>query len=78
MFAYESLNLGDRLDEIEIPVLIISGDDDRIVPQRGSERIADQIAHAELVIIPDTGHLPQEENSELFLDVVTTFLKRVL
>jgi pimeloyl-ACP methyl ester carboxylesterase len=78
VFAYESLNLGDRLDEIEIPVLIISGDDDRIVPQGGSERIADQIAHAELVIIPDTGHLPQEENSELFLDVVTTFLKRVL
>jgi pimeloyl-ACP methyl ester carboxylesterase len=78
VFAYESLNLGDRLEEIELPVLIITGDDDRIVPQRGSERIADQIARAELAIIPDTGHLPHEENSELFLDVVNTFLKKVL
>ena len=62
VFAYEPLNLGDRLDEIEMPALIIAGDDDRIVPQRGSERIADQIAHAELAVIPDTGHLPHEEN----------------
>ena len=78
VFAYESMNLGDRLDEIELPVLIITGDDDRIVPQRGSEKIADQIAHAELAVIPDTGHLPHEENSGLFLDAVKPFLKKVL
>jgi pimeloyl-ACP methyl ester carboxylesterase len=78
VFAYESLNLGDRLDEIEVPVLIITGDDDRIVPQKGSEKIAEKIGHAELVIISDTGHLPQEENSALFLDVVNTFLKSIL
>jgi pimeloyl-ACP methyl ester carboxylesterase len=78
VFAYESLNLGDRLDEVELPVLIITGDDDRIVPQQGSERIADHIADAELVIMPDTGHLPHEENSKLFLEVVNAFLKKVL
>ena len=78
VFAYESLNLRKRLDEIAIPVLIITGDDDRIVPQRGSEQIADQITHAKLVIMPDTGHVPQEENPEVFLNVVNTFLKKVL
>jgi pimeloyl-ACP methyl ester carboxylesterase len=78
VLAYEPLDLGKRLNEIKIPVLIITGDDDRIVPMRGSEKIADQIAHAEMVIMPDTGHLPHEENPELFLSIVNTFLKEHL
>ena len=77
VFAYESLNLERRLNEIGIPVLIITGDDDRIVPQRGSEQIADQIPQAELVIVPETGHLPHEENPEVFLNVVNTFLEKI-
>jgi pimeloyl-ACP methyl ester carboxylesterase len=76
VFAYEPLNLGNRLNEIKIPVLIITGDDDRIVPLRGSKKIADQITHADLVIMPDTGHLPHEENPELFVSIVNTFLKK--
>ena len=76
--AYEPLNLGNRLNEIERPVLIITGDDDHIVPLRGSKRIADQITHADLVIMPDTGHLPHEENPELFLSIVNTFLQKNL
>ena len=78
VLAYEPLNLGKRLKEIKIPVLIITGDDDRIVPLRGSEKIADQIAHADLVIMPDNGHLPHEENPELFLSIVNTFLEKNL
>lgn len=78
VFAYESLNLGQRLREIKIPVLIIAGDDDRIVPLGGSKKIAEQISHADLVIMPDTGHLPHEENPELFLNVVHAFLEKNL
>ena len=78
VLAYESLNLGERLGEITIPVLIITGDGDRIVPQKGSKQIADQISQAELVIMADTGHLPHEENPEVFLKIVQTFLKKVL
>jgi pimeloyl-ACP methyl ester carboxylesterase len=76
--AYEPLNLDKKLNEIKVPVLIITGDDDRIVPMRGSEKIADQIVHAEMVIMPDTGHLPHEENPELFLSIVNTFLEKNL
>ena len=59
-------------------MLLITGDDDRIVPLGGSKKIEEQIAHADLVIMPDTGHLPHEENPELFLSIVNTFLKKNL
>jgi pimeloyl-ACP methyl ester carboxylesterase len=78
VLAYESLDLAMRLNEIKIPVLIIAGDDDPIVPLRGSEKIAEQISHADLVIMPDSGHLPHEENPELFLSIVKTFLEKNL
>jgi pimeloyl-ACP methyl ester carboxylesterase len=76
--AYESSNLGEKLGGIEVPALVITGDDDWIVPPESSEKIADEISHAELVVISNTGHLPQEETPEKFLEVVNNFLEEVL
>jgi pimeloyl-ACP methyl ester carboxylesterase len=76
--AYHPLNLGERLGDIKIPVLVITGDDDRIVPQEYSVRIAREIPHAELVVIPNSGHVPHEETPEEFLEAVNKFLEGVL
>ena len=62
--AYKSSNPGEKLGGIKMPVLVITGDDDRIVPPEASEKIADEISHAELVVISNAGHLPQEETPE--------------
>ena len=76
--AYKTLNLKERLSDIKVPVLVITGDDDRIVPPEASEKIADEISHAELAVIPNAGHLPHEETSEEFLKTVEGFLEEVL
>ena len=76
--AYNSSNPGEKLGGIKVPVLVITGDDDRIVPPEASEKIADEISHAELVVISNSGHLPQEETPEEFLEVVNNFLEEVL
>jgi len=72
--ASRSHNLGGRLAEIRMPCLVITGDDDRIVPTEQSIRLADELPNAELVIIPDCGHIPHEECPEPFLQAVTDFL----
>jgi pimeloyl-ACP methyl ester carboxylesterase len=70
-------NLTERLAEIQMPCLVITGDDDRIVPTDQSIRLADELPDAELVIIPDCGHIPHEECPELFLQAVTDFLNQL-
>jgi len=77
-FAYEALPLEEQLDDLEMPVLVIMGDDDRIVAPEASRHSADVIPHAELLVIPHAGHLPHEETPEAFLKAVHAFLRKVL
>ncbi|HSR48520.1 MAG TPA: alpha/beta hydrolase [Anaerolineales bacterium] len=66
--------IGDRLEELSLPVLIITGDDDRVVPTADSIQLAGEIPQANLVVLPECGHLPQEECPVAFLEAVTSFL----
>ena len=70
-------DLSGRVPDITLPSLVISGDDDRLVPVESSIRLAEQLPNAELVVIPDCGHLPHEECPEPFVDAVRAFLSRV-
>jgi pimeloyl-ACP methyl ester carboxylesterase len=72
--ASRESDLPARLGELEIPVLVVTGDDDRIVPTADSVRVAGEVADAELVVIPACGHVPQEECPNAFLEAVETFL----
>jgi pimeloyl-ACP methyl ester carboxylesterase len=67
-------DLQPRLDELTLPVLVITGDDDRIVPTAQSIRLAGELPNAELVVIPACGHVPQEECPEAFMTAVNDFL----
>ena len=72
--ASRSSGLAERLAEFTLPVLVITGDDDRIVPTADSIRLAGELPGAELVVIPQTGHVPHEERPDLFLQAVDEFL----
>jgi len=72
--ASEESGLVERLAEITMPTLVITGDDDRIVPTEQSLRLADELPNAELKVIAQSGHLPHEEKSVEFMQAVTEFL----
>jgi pimeloyl-ACP methyl ester carboxylesterase len=72
--AGEGTNLSGRLGELTLPVLVITGDDDRIIPTRQTIENAGKIPGAELVVLPSCGHVPQEECPGAFLDAVEAFL----
>jgi pimeloyl-ACP methyl ester carboxylesterase len=73
--ATSSVSLADRLGELHLPVLVVTGDDDRIVDTELSLRLAQDIPGAELSVFKDCGHVPQEECPEQFLPVVNTFIQ---
>lgn len=53
--------LAQLLPRIDVPTLVVSGDDDRVIPAQVNRRTAQAIPGAEYVEIPDCGHTPQEE-----------------
>jgi pimeloyl-ACP methyl ester carboxylesterase len=71
--ASRASNLDQRLDELTLPTLVITGDDDRIVPTEESLRLAEELPSAELEVMEACGHLPQEECPGAFMDAVRTF-----
>lgn len=68
---------GNRLNEISCPVLIITGDTDRLVPSWNSKRLSRAIPGSSFELIKNCGHLPQEEKPEEFVSIVDKFLQRV-
>ncbi|NMR19241.1 alpha/beta fold hydrolase [Cellulomonas fimi] len=69
-------NLAPRLGEIACPVLVTVGRHDWRTPVPASQRIADGVAHGELVVFEHSGHSPQLEEPERFQAVVRDFLRR--
>ncbi len=72
--ASRASNLPKRLQDITLPVLVITGDDDRIVPTADSIRLAGELPNARLVVIENAGHVPHEERPEAFMNAVQEFL----
>lgn len=69
--------LGQRLGELDLPILVITGDDDRIVPTEQSIRLASELPNADLVVIPEAGHVPHEERPDKFIEAVEAFLSEL-
>jgi len=66
----------DKLHAIEVPTLIICGENDAPMLE-ASRQMHERIPGSELVIIPGAGHTPQIEKAPEFNRVLTEFLSRV-
>ena len=69
-------DVGTRLGEITIPTLVITGDTDLVVETSDSVLVSEMILESELEVIPQTGHLPNEEAPEEFARRVVSFIDR--
>ena len=67
-------NIVDRLDALEVPILLITGDDDRVVPTAETVRLAAALPDARLVVVSRCGHVAHEECTEAFVRAVQSFM----
>lgn len=70
-------DVAQRVAELAPPVLVMTGDDDRIVPTAESERLASEIPGAALVVVPNCGHVPHEECPDFFLAALADFVAQL-
>lgn len=60
---------------INQPTLIIWGEEDKVIPIRNGYKLHEEILNSRLVVLKDCGHVPPEEKSELFAELVTEFCR---
>ncbi|MEU3506884.1 alpha/beta hydrolase [Streptomyces longwoodensis] len=60
----------------DLPVLVLAGIGDLVTPSEHSEAIADLLPEAELVLVPDAGHLVMLEHPEVVTDRLADLLTR--
>ena len=58
----ERTDFTEKLFKILVPAVVISGKNDRTVPRERAEIMAQMLAHAWLVEIPESEHMPMLEN----------------
>ncbi len=61
---------------LPVPVLAVWGREDRLVPLHDALALLDRIGGLEVRVIEGTGHSPQLERPQAFLDAVSRFLSR--
>ncbi|BCS55242.1 alpha/beta fold hydrolase [Geobacter sp. SVR] len=62
-----------RYREITMPVLLLWGEHDRVVPLWQGERLQRELPDARLDVIPDCGHNPHEERPEATFACIAAF-----
>jgi 3-oxoadipate enol-lactonase len=64
----------DLLPRIDVPTLLVCGEEDQISPPSEMRKMAEAIPGAEFVEIPSAGHMSPMENPEAFNQAVKQFL----
>ncbi len=67
----------ERLRNVDVPLLIVWGREDKIIPVSHAYLAARELPRAQVCIIPNCGHWPQMEKAEEFNEMVLRFLSGV-
>ena len=62
-----------RLDEVEVPTLLVWGDRDRMVPHTGAQRVLAAMPHTEYELLTGVGHCPQVEAPDALVALLERF-----
>ena len=68
------IDIDRRLAQVQVPVLLLTADQDQLVKPEDTRRVAQALPHATLKVLPNCGHVPQEECPQAFMAAVTDWL----
>ncbi len=63
-----------ELEEVAVPVLVLWGERDRVVPVDHGRNAVSRLRHGRLRILSGCGHMPQVERPDAFVAAVEDFL----
>jgi 3-oxoadipate enol-lactonase len=76
--AISAFDFSERIGQIKVPSMIVTGGKDILVPPENTQILAKMIPHAEVVVIPGAGHALHAECKETLNSLADGFFKRHL
>jgi pimeloyl-ACP methyl ester carboxylesterase len=76
--ACNTFDIMDRLGQIAVPTLVISGTEDRMTPLKYSDKLAVDIPGASLVIVEGAGHMVMLEKPQAVSDALSAFIRECI
>lgn len=67
----------EGLAQIDVPTLIIVGENDAITPPEAARKLHEHIGGSQLVVVPEAGHISNMESPEAFNGALGEFLNRL-
>lgn len=77
LLACNDFDIANRVSEIELPTLVLCGEEDQMTPQRYSHFLADCIPGARLEIVPGCGHMVMLEQPNVVSQALMGFLESI-
>lgn len=75
--ACNQFDVTDRLKELTMPVLVMCGMEDKMMPPKYSEFLRDNLSNTQLFIIEQAGHMVQLEQPNFVADAMKQFLDEI-
>ena len=75
--ACDTYNVTDLLSKVSIPTYILCGAFDKMVPLKSSEFLRDNIAGAQMDVLPNAGHMLMLEQPNQTADKLSGFLNSI-
>ncbi|MBI4770293.1 MAG: alpha/beta hydrolase [Chloroflexi bacterium] len=74
--ACNTFDVAEAINQVVTPTLVLCGAADKMVPERASRFLAEQIAGATLKLIPDVGHMLMLEQPQVVAEAISGFVRR--
>jgi len=72
--ACNEFDVSSRLDKINIPTLIVSGAEDKMMPVKYSEFLRDGIVNSHFHLVDNAGHMVMAEQPDIVADLLKPFI----
>jgi pimeloyl-ACP methyl ester carboxylesterase len=72
--ACDRFDLMKEVEKIDLPTLILSGEEDEMAPVKYSQFLHDRIKGSKMEILPDAGHMVMMESPQVFNEKIGEFI----
>ena len=74
--SLQEWDVRSELADLDLPVLIVGGQNDELIPAEALQRTAANLPNGRLILWPRVGHTPQLERPERFIRILMKFIEQ--
>jgi branched-chain amino acid transport system permease protein len=71
------VDITKKMSQLKLPILILHGENDMVLPKEGSEKMHTMLPNSELQIVKGQGHSLNVENPKLFVSLIENFWSKL-